>query len=375
MDESMASSLASEVVTEATESLKAATEITVSSLASSASSLAHKVMTAATESLEAATTPTTHPSNATNEPVWEQGHGTLLTTVVWLFSHPVILGIILAIILWRYFVQNREKAKKQRADAEESNKTDFQLTWRNVNTFLAFIGIAEQYTYGKVPWGPYDASSLQEYPKKGRMKRLLRAGIIPLQISMGGIRTYKKGDVWVQSKGRAHFDFVVPWPAGYSANPIPEYDRARSSFVERLQDQTKYPTTVTWFENADATPVQSDAVEQPEIPKYLEVGATSWTAWLLPLKRDKVLKGSYSRSTTLKSYMANPGLDLPVLANVPHAMVHIEASDHEPHRLDKFVHELATQAQLMDLWPEDELSKTLAVVYRDMGVRWEQESL
>lgn len=201
-----------------------------------------------------------------------------------------------------------------------------------MDKFPALMRMVEDYCLGKIPWGPWDARSVHRWAAEGQkeretLKKIVRAGIIPLQMYGGGVQTYQTRDLkfedgwkpilpeWAKSKGRAYFDFVVLFPGG----------AREGNWLYREQDQGR--------------------AKEDEV---LVAGKTM-EAW----KEDLVLE----------EYIDKPWIDVPLL-------VHVEVLDSKPVAPDQVVLGLLEQARVGDMWPEWRMEESLEELYTQLRVDW-----
>jgi hypothetical protein len=182
------------------------------------------------------------------------------------------------------------------------------------------------------------------------------------------------------------------YPNGQTNAPIPHLDKARRDFMRTIIAQDEFAVSASYFFNErNFRRTVFSILDGGEAP--LEVGAESWLKPLLPFKKDRVLKRGdlvempdvgngfanddddkeeevppTTEVLRLEDYIENPGDSIPLLATTPYAIVRVEALGHEPWRLDEWVHRLAKEVGLEDIWKEDELSLAIGELYDECGV-------
>lgn len=261
--------------------------------------------------------------------------------------------------------------------ADENVETLFKIAWMT-SRWPPFVGMVEQWIYGKIPWGPWDASSIQSrWPDKRCLKRLIRTGIVPLYIQEGGLRTYQKRkgkmfgwDVtwptYVRSKGRAYFDFVMLFPNGNLTQSIPMLDQTRKDFREALKQQKQHAVTISFWHGGKHSDLTEYSVLKPST-EFLEGGAEATFKLWLPFKSGKVITPGrgQQKKLDLRDFLRedrNLKTAMPLLSLWPFAVVRVEALDYNPVRLDEFVFRLARNADLKEIWTEKHLSRELGHV-------------
>ncbi|KAF2275392.1 uncharacterized protein EI97DRAFT_459302 [Westerdykella ornata] len=331
------------------------------------------------------TTPTpSSPSNAHNcPPLFTAGPLDLNKCDAYCLLFVLLVPFIL---LWLSHQSNLLNEKSHQTTEDE---TALRPVWASATTHAQLLGLVEQYVYRRISWGPWDAGSLRDrWPEKRFLKRLMRGGVIPIEISEGGLQTYLKrgrSDTWwdvllptyAQSKGRGFFVFVMPYP-------VAPFHAFKKAFLTNLLAQDEYAVTVSyhrsggWYSHSRYSPMKAS-------DEYLEAGALSRFGLLLPFMQDRVLKegrlvrkdrvigrhGGIDRAVTLEDFMSEePGEAVPLLVSRPFVVVRVEALDHTPVRLDEFVYQEARDAGFIDVFMEDELSRAVGGLYDEHGIRW-----
>ncbi|KAF2788785.1 hypothetical protein K505DRAFT_341804 [Melanomma pulvis-pyrius CBS 109.77] len=241
--------------------------------------------------------------------------------------------------------------------------TQRQNLWRawETNNWRVLFGLSELWATGQLPWGPWDASSLQAWPDDFSLKRLCRAGIVPLYIQDGafGTRLFPGRERWtwdgeglrarlhIQSKRRAYFDFVMPW------RPQSGRNYPRAEFLKALEygaEGAGYAVTV-WVSERNGGGLGSLQLPPVPVPWPVEYGATSKFKLLLPLKRDRVIReATLGVDMHLDNYMRDR--NCPLLAHSQVVVVRIEAMFLTEVRLDQFVARIAFATGLCDKFSE-----------------------
>jgi hypothetical protein len=313
------------------------------------------------------------------------------------FTDAFYLLLLSSIPIFFSLARIRQAAIEDQKEEEDECETGFRVAWQQVAHHPALMGLVEQYIYGTIPWGPWDASFIQNnWSKKGYLKRLIRGGVIPIDIREGGVQIYQKSKlkwngwkveppVYVQSKSRAYFEFVIVLPLGQPENPLLPLDEARRSFIDNLLSQDKYAVTVSVY---GARGIHQRTYDTPQLPPSsapLEVGGDSWFKFLLPFTKDRVLRrvafNLFKKTWTqrearqvgvlqLAQMIDYPDITVPLLARRPYAVVRVEALDYTPVRLDEFVFRMARRAGFTDVWIEDEMSRAVAKLYEEYRIDW-----
>lgn len=263
----------------------------------------------------------------------------------------------------------------------------------------------EDYCLGKIPWGPWDARSVHRWAAEGQkeretLKKIVRAGIIPLQMYGGGAQTYQTRDLkfedgwkpilpeWAQSKGRAYFDFVVLFPGGAREGNwlYREQNQGRADFMNRLFSHRQHSVSFWVHEHRSAGQMRRRAPQITEwwhdiarakkarhaspAPRrgWLEAGARKAWKYLLPFKENEVLVAgktmeAWKEDLVLEEYIDKPWIDVPLL-------VHVEALDSKPVAPDQVVLGLLEQARVGDVWPEWRMEESLGELYTQLRVDW-----
>lgn len=335
--------------------------------------------------------------------------------------------LIFSLFLVIFPTASQVKALVKSEEATARNQNRYKRAWKLIrflpsNGWIGLIGFLELHMYNRLPWAPWNASSIHRLSpsQKALCKRLVRMGIIPLDTMPGGIKTYigypggwKSGwklvlPTYVQSKSRAHFYFVVIRPVLLSEhNPGPPktgekqraesifwMDKAREDFMTILLTPTHklrgedYQATASFFWRATeffasrhsyADTSRYTAELQKVVESPLESGALSRFRLLLPFKKDEVLvpgkfsidrdsDGDFDVRTNLQSFVLDPMEHMHFLANGEHAVVRIEATDYNEHRLVEWVFRIARNAGLQDIWTEDAMARAVATVCAQAGV-------
>jgi hypothetical protein len=289
--------------------------------------------------------------------------------------------LFFAFVVYFFWATRRVIQLEEEQDIQLTKDAAYKRAWK-CDRWPSIVGLVEAYLMGKISWAPWDGESIRaRWPDKKPMKRFWRAGIIPLQIQPGGCGTYMKEGWklwkwsfefprWVQSKQRASFVFIVPHYNGLKTSTHPEHDTARDKFTDLLLEQHEYPVSMSFYQGMHELVghAMTDAMPGPE--EYpLECGAESRFKYLLPFKKDRVLaKGLGKKTPHLDHYIFDPNSRLPLVSRQTHAVVHVEALDYCPHRLDLWIHECARTAGMTDIWTEDELGRQLGTILEATGL-------
>lgn len=274
----------------------------------------------------------------------------------------------------------RRSAQEDEEDEEDVLRTICVNVWKHAVGFKKFFGLVEYWLRGDIQWGPWDAESVQNrWPDRTYMRRFCRSAIIPFRIERGGMQTYQKTyfrasgwdiklPTYVQSKGRAYFEFLVLFPHGYETDPIPVRDKSRKKFLENLVRQKEYAVTISYWHlgkyhrRTDYSPLR------PTMDP-LEAGAESKLKILLPFKSDEILQsGKGAGRLPLGDFVPEYQDFTPLLATNPCAIIRVEALDYSPHRLDEFVFRMMREANVVDIWVEDDLARSLGKLLDRFGV-------
>ncbi|KAF2117047.1 hypothetical protein BDV96DRAFT_597993 [Lophiotrema nucula] len=253
--------------------------------------------------------------------------------------------------------------------------------WRTTS-FAPFFGLVEYYVRDLIPWGPWDRDPVAtQFPDKQYLALLSRMGIVPLHIQDGGFGNYKWLGVgerkpwwdrsawwwtllplWVQSRRRAYFVFVVLYPSGFAQkskeDSVTAYDAARKRFLKFLRYQWYYGVACH-IRNPRAPRGQRDEYKSwmnAEGPLYatpLEIGAVSWFKWLLPFKADALLDVRDARKYKDWTDVVDYRYLSKTIARSEAAFVHVEAFHWGRDRIDEWVYKQAVRAGLEDLWTEE----------------------
>lgn len=301
-------------------------------------------------------------------------------------AHCLLLFLLipLLLLLARHQTHLLNEETVQLSDDERA----LRLAWASATKHTQLLGLVEQYIYGRISWGPWDAGSLRDrWPQKRYLKRLIRGGVIPLEISEGGLQTYRKKGrrrgwldvllpLYAQSKGRAYFVFAMPYPVA----PV---SGSKAAFLTRLLEQEEYAVTVSYYRRGGAYSRTRYSWKEGN-DGYLEAGALSRFDLLLPFMRDRVLKdgrlrrrkrvlgssdNETDRTVRLEDCMLeNPVKAVPLLVDKPFVMVRVEALDYTPAKLDEFVYQTARVADFEDMFLEDEMSRAIGALYDVCGI-------
>jgi hypothetical protein len=291
---------------------------------------------------------------------------------------------------------------------DETLRLQLREAWRT-DHWPPLLALTEQWVHGSIPWGPWNADSIaKRWPHKGYIKRLCRAGIIPLYIRNGGIMQFQisnlKIDGWKfilpeyeRSNGRAHFDFILPCPWGMSqtSQELPELDIARMRFRQLLKHQTDYAVTISYWKDGVQSFVPAEdshfeySMHLKPMREHFEIGARSRFKYLLPFKSEDVLKpmkelkgpmrllrlteyvhGNWKNTETTRAVERA----VPLLRHHDFAIIRIEALDYKKHKLDEWVYRKLNEAEMKDIWTLGDLSESLAKVYHDCGIATNPET-
>jgi hypothetical protein len=270
----------------------------------------------------------------------------------------LLLPILLA--LWRRRKNiHAQKAKNAASARLAEQEPEFWIAWQTRDLPVLY-GLTELYITGAFPLGPWDVSSLRAWIAKYGgyfLRRLCRAGIVPLYIQDHGlgtrswpsvdedtsrdtgarqrvVKTYRTGsrratderparapermsawqlfmawwesvlDLWlptyIQSKRRAYFDFLIPVPLDF--DPGVDHFSVQDGFVRNLVSKAGTPVHdfsisiwVSGLAGGRATMINTG---DPDLA--LEYGATSHFKALLPFKKDRVLREATSWAENLR---------------------------------------------------------------------------
>ncbi|KAF2742771.1 hypothetical protein M011DRAFT_481393 [Sporormia fimetaria CBS 119925] len=293
---------------------------------------------------------------------------------LWLLSIPLL-----------YLLATRHEESLDEIDEiHAQNFIAFRLAWCKVRSYRALAGLVEQWIYGRIPWGPWDASYIQHHwPDKRFMKRLIRCGIIPLDIREGGTVTYQEEEeatrgwraafpVIVKSRSRPYFEFLVIHPDAMRG--MPRLNKARMRFLKDLSTQERFPITMVRFPDSALKEGTLEDCSLRTPTECLAVGKRSRLPFLLPFKSDFVRKagGTLKDSETvplhLKDHVQSPLNDMPLVACRDHTVIRVESLRGETERLDEFVYQIAFEAGLEDVWTEDEMIRAVAALCEHYGI-------
>ncbi|KAF2870249.1 hypothetical protein BDV95DRAFT_76460 [Massariosphaeria phaeospora] len=248
-----------------------------------------------------------------------------------------------------------------------ASSTSAQNAWSRVwdmRRWLVFFGLAELHMLGSAPWGPWDSASIaQRWPEKLYVQRLLRTGLVPLRIESGGFgtRVVRPGawrdrfpdfftmPLYVQSKQRARFEFLMPFPEGFEGGATP-LDAARRKFLQTLQHNATGYRVGIWIHRPRKSWFSMPAPSR--LP--FEIGATGCVEWVLPWKEDRVIEaGKGTKAQPLSDFIV-PGR-CPLLERQEMAIVRVECPDFRTVRLDRWVYGIAQNVGMTRLWTGQEL--------------------
>tara|TARA_R110002003_G_scaffold3_13_gene67 strand:+ start:12865 stop:13584 length:720 start_codon:yes stop_codon:yes gene_type:complete len=206
------------------------------------------------------------------------------------------------------------------------------------------------------------------------MKRLLAMGVIPLYIQDGGMEQsrvnftgfgrseqfpYFTWPRFHQSKKRAYFEFLVPYPR--ESQKRMEFlqeiiqNRVQDDVVnEQVVRDNSYGVTVR-FSPPDRGAIYY-SIDNPPCPEErpFEVGTQSAMEPLVPFKRDEVLRKGYAQRCHTIAYFIQ-ALDpskVPLLRHADTILVRLEAKHYGLYEVDHFVFSIAQDVGLPVQWPE-----------------------
>lgn len=323
------------------------------------------------------------------------------------FVQLILLFTVLPLLAFALEIEAKKGDTRRLED--ETLELQFREAWR-VDHWPPLLALTEQWVCGSIPWGPWNTDSItKRWPQKGYLKRLCRAGIIPLYIRNGGMKHFQisklKIDRWKvtlpeyeQSNGRAHFDFILPCPWGMnrSAQNLPELDTARIRLRQLLRRQTEYAVTISYWKNGvqSFVPAEDSRFEysrhwQP-LREHLEIGTRSRFKFLLPFKSNVALKPMKplegpERLLGLAEYVygkwKNTGTAhgvervMPLLRYHEYAIIRIEALDYSSHNIDEWMCRKLHEAGMNDIWTPGNLSASLGKVYTECGIMTRLDSM
>ncbi|PVI00828.1 hypothetical protein DM02DRAFT_655073 [Periconia macrospinosa] len=280
-------------------------------------------------------------------------------------NHPYLSLLYFAVLGYAFFKtrQQRLHASAEAAAKKQADKKWFERVWHSPR-WIVLAGLCELFIHKVLPfgfWGDAQGRSLQDWPNKEYLRKLLRMGIIPLYIQDGGLDTKQDQGEYVQSKKRACFAFLVPMGYGYTTPDTVEPERRPFvEFIRRLRDNRGYRVAIS-MENHAGENCSSPA---PDPSQPLEVGARHWFELLLPFLPDSVLQRARGTKADRLDQLATrtyPGLiDYP---NRQSPIVRVEGSLYKQQQaLDFWVYTIAQEVGLEEIWDGEEM--------RARTVRW-----
>ncbi|CAI6331709.1 unnamed protein product [Periconia digitata] len=254
--------------------------------------------------------------------------------------------------------------RRREFEEREGDRAWFNWVWDSPR-WIVVAGLCELFLLKAVPfgfWGAAEGRSLQEWPNKNHLRRLLRMGIIPLHIQEGGLETRNEEGGWyVQSKKQACFSFMVPDET--EARNEHQLDRILlyNDLVKAIRRNGRgYRVCVSKRLRNGSSPRPLEPPRDGD--EHLEVGASSWTELSLPFQKDTVLQEAKGSQDVFED-LTKEQVPRLLLGNAYYrVIVRGEAPGYEKARLDQWVCELADDAGVEEIWDADEM--------RSRTVRW-----
>ncbi|PSN75180.1 hypothetical protein BS50DRAFT_643853 [Corynespora cassiicola Philippines] len=278
------------------------------------------------------------------------------------FLPVIILGT--AVLLFLTFYCYPTKLYSTRLKAHQ-----YKFLW-DTSDWRILVGLTELSLFNLLPWTPFfppNPPSATHWPDKSYLQRLLRRGIIPLELQDGGVSTQRASPPsyalnlglatlhiprWLQSKKRAYFTFLVPYPEGYDRAPLPLHDSGRRTFIDALLNdaEKRYGAVVR---HLGRRTVQS----RPGPPHLaLEVGAEAPLEVLLPFLPDRVVRMGLGGEVGPVGECVREGVGVPpLLERGEVAVVRVEARHFGKKRLDEWVYGLVEKVPL--IWTGGEIAE------------------
>ncbi|KAF1997318.1 hypothetical protein P154DRAFT_294616 [Amniculicola lignicola CBS 123094] len=337
--------------------------------------------------------------------------------------------------------QYRRHANIQRDKAKDVREK-WMKCWTS-RSWPEFYALVELYALGEIPWGPWDRGDMgfpeskddvsTSFATTGQqirieknalvdqevLRELCRMGIIPLNMRLGGLRTYRvpltelekrnalKKDMgfwavampwilytidpfylrnlWptrfhVQSKRRATFDFLVPLPWGFK-EPQKESERRHQKRLEHfayLLSLQGLPFTEIWrpvFDHDDPHGWQKhQGVNNMHLRRHdllpLEVGARSRWRYLLPFFKDSWLEGKigFPENSSVNKFLRRRN-SAPLIEKNVYFVVHMETPEYRDETwLEHEVLRMARVAKLRPLRNDQDLNFYLRRCLHRYGV-------
>ncbi|KAF1850291.1 uncharacterized protein K460DRAFT_268657, partial [Cucurbitaria berberidis CBS 394.84] len=231
------------------------------------------------------------------------------------------------------------------------------------------IAMAHDNDWPYTPFRQHYNSSIRERwnrPNKHGLKRLLQKGIIPLFVQDGGVSTqqraswgwstafpYLKTPLFRQTKNRAYFEFLVPYP---------ELGDAKTFMHKLVYNTQGYGITLRFSSPPPDGSIFYAEMNPPcveELDQHFSVGAESALEMLLPFKQDGVFeKAQGGRARQLRWFIK--GLDsrrVPLLHHAEWVLVRVESQDWSALELDERVWAIAQEVMPGTPWPEEVVRK------------------
>jgi hypothetical protein len=278
---------------------------------------------------------------------------------------------LLATIPIAFLAAHRRKktmlANKREESMRAATLADLWLT----PSWMAFFGLCDLYILGVLPTGPWKGSahkSLKAWDEKRYLRRLVHMGIVPLQIQDGGVGTRREKaleiterwpwvspPIYVQSKRRSYFEFLVPMAKGYSQPKDLWRDPRTTPFKRFVQSllHNHHGFSVT-ISNAAGDITIHNMHPEYDLQDPREVGASSLLQVLLPFKPDRVLQSHKGPDELDISDFIKPGFS-PLLDTRGCPLLRIENVKFGKRRLDEWVYGMAQKAGLGRVWNEGAL--------------------
>jgi hypothetical protein len=280
-------------------------------------------------------------------------------------------------LAWYFAYQRRQHLSR----SKRIYAGNWTAPWRTTswNALYGLLALAYDNEWGtNTPFWLYKSiHDTWQTPNRPWLKRLLAMGVIPLHISDGGMSTHRVGYTswawrkswpWVawplyqQEKSRACFEFLVPYPDATAPK-----ERFLRAIIENRGEGEEYPMATRGVNEwgygvslrmgpPDQGKIYYSIQNPPEREEYpFQVGARSWLEFLLPLKRDKVLRNGYGVRSNRFAYFCrnNNPARVPLLRHADAVIVRLEARHYDVCELDQFVFHLAQKVGLPVQYPEE----------------------
>ncbi|CAO2647680.1 Nn.00g086020.m01.CDS01 [Neocucurbitaria sp. VM-36] len=282
-------------------------------------------------------------------------------------SKLIYLFLVLSTFVVWWLARRQREQLRDEGKMDDMTEEDWQRPWETKEWMALFglIAMANDNDWQYTPFRDQYNKSIRERwvkPNKYGLKRLLHRGIIPLFVQDGGVATrqlkwwtwsnkfpYVKLPLFRQSKNRAYFEFLVPYP--HKGN--------KKRFLQNLVfNRQGYGITLRFSEPPPGGKIlysESNPPCQDKNEEHSSVGAESALEFLLPFKKDKVFEKAHGeRARQLRWFIR--GLDsqkIPLLHHTPSVLVRVESRDWSSIEMDEIVWTIAQEAIPEIPWPGD----------------------